>query len=89
MAGRSGLGYRSVGGIDKPVPPCALCSGVSTRKQDVHNFGQRHLAAKGLAVSASAATRASAKREPLMGNFHQGEQIRRVGAIPLEQGNRK
>ena len=21
-----------------------------------------------------------------MGNFHQGEQIRRVGAIPLEQG---
>lgn len=51
------------------------------------NFGQRHLAAKGLAGFCLCGNARPGKAESrLMGNFHQGEQIRRVGAIPLEQG---
>ena len=87
MAGRSGLGYRSVGGNHSQFR-CALCSGVSTPQGRMCiNFGQRHLAAKGLAGFCLCGNARPGKAESrLMGNFHQGEQIRRAGAIPLEQG---
>ena len=87
MAGRSGLGYWSVGGNHSQFR-CALCSGVSTLQGRMCiNFGQRHLAAKGLAGFCLCGNARPGKAENrLMGNFHQGEQIRRVGAIPLEQG---